>query len=128
MAKLTPERTKEIFLPNDPDRASVTIRYIKKGVRAELERDANSMVATARDGIFTPTIEFNPKKRRRMFYEALVVKWKGFQDQHSNELPCTVDNLEAFARESTDFHPWLVQESNKFIEEVEAEEIKAKGN
>lgn len=126
--KLTPERKKQLFIPNDPDKASVTIRYLKKGVRAELERDANSMVATAKDGIFTPTIEFNPRKKRRMYIEALVVEWSGFTDQHLNPLPCNVDNVELFAKEDPTFYPWLQKESDKFISEVEEEEIKAMGN
>lgn len=128
MAKLTPERTKKIYLPNDSDKANVTIRYLKRGVRAELERDSNTMVAVTRDGVFTPTIEFNPRRKRRMFLEALVVDWEGFTDQHLATLPCTVDNLELFAREDATFYPWLQKESDAFIVEVESEERKSEGN
>ena len=126
--KITPKRTKKVFLPKDPDKAFVEIIYLKPGVRSMIDQDSNTMTATQIDGEMLPMVEMNRKRKRHLFFKEVGETWGGFQDSHSNDLDLNVANMEIVHREIDNFYDWLQEESDKFNTEVEAKEKKAKGN
>lgn len=127
--RLTTRKEKKVFYPNDPDSAYVIIQYLKKGVREQIEQLTNTVTAQEdSDGEFGTVVEFNLNKKRKMFYEKLLVGWDGFFDIKGRAMKLTVANVEKVADELGGFYEWLQEISEDFIKEVEEEKDEELGN
>lgn len=126
--RLTAKKTKKVYLPKDPDKAWVEIRYLKKGVRVMIEQESNTMTATQKDGEMVPLLEMSRKRKRQLFFKELIEDLGGFMDQNANDLPPTLESYESITREIPNFYSWLQEESDKYVAEIEKEVKKSKGN
>jgi len=123
MPKLTTKKTKKVFYPDDPDKAWVEIKYLKKGVRDRIDSLSNEISARGTDGEQMETVvEFNLLKKRSLFFDEIIESWGGFLDSKERETKPTRKNIELFDKELGDLYSWLSEESETFIEEVETEE------
>jgi len=128
MARLTGKKTKKVFLPDDPDEAWVEIKYLKPGTRNLIDSLSNDISASGQEGVMETTINFNPVKKRRLFYEEAIEAWGGFMDKKGTQLKPTMKNIMFFDKELGNFYTWLQEEMEDFIQEVEAEAEEEKGN
>ncbi len=126
--RLTVEKKKQVYLPNDDDGAWVEIRYLKPGVRALIESQSNDVSASGSDGELETTVKFNLLKKRKLFLEKVIVSWGGFFDLRDKEMKVTPMNIEKVDNELDNFYSWLSEESDNFIEEVEEAQEAAEGN
>jgi len=123
MPKLTTKKTKKVFYPDDDDKAWVEIKYLKKGIRDRIESLSNDISARGTDGEEMETVvAFNLLKKRTLFFDEIIESWGGFIDVKGKETRPTRKNIERFDKELGDLYSWLSEESDIFVEEVEAEE------
>ena len=127
--KLTGRKEKKVFYPDDPDQAFVIIQYLKPGVREQIESLSNIVTAEeGADGEFGTKVEFNLSKKRKLFYEKLIVSWGGWQDVKGKEMKLNSNNVERVTDEISGFYLWLQETSDEFIDEVESEADTELGN
>ncbi len=117
--RLTEKKTKTVYLPDDPDGASVTIKYLKPGIRESIESQSNDISATGSGGDMETVVKFNLPKKRRLFLEAVIDGWAGFFDKKDRPLSVSPRNIGRVDEEIDNFYSWLQAESDMFIEEVE---------
>lgn len=122
--RLTNKKTKQVFLPNDQDGASVTIKYLKPGIRERIDSLSNDITASGVDGDMETTVKFNLLKKRKMFLEEVIDGWSGFFDSKGKELSVTAKNIGLVDNEIDNFYTWLFEESEFYIEEI-AEQLEA---
>ncbi len=101
--RLTAKKIKKIMLPDDSDKAWCEIVYLKPGVRTEIDQESNTMTAQNVDGEFTPMVEISRKRKRKMFFDAVLDSWGNFFDQHKNELDLNAANVELVRKEIPNF-------------------------
>jgi|LGOV01.1.fsa_nt_gb hypothetical protein len=128
MARLTSQKTKKVFRPDDEDGAWVEIKYLKKGVRNRISALSNDVTATGDSGEMATTIALNQTKKRRLFYENIIVKWGNFFDRKGNQVKPTLKNIMSFDEELGDLYEWLQEESEAYIIEVEDGAEEEQGN
>lgn len=130
MARLTKKITKRVNLPDDPDKAWVEIRYLKKGVRDRIESSATTYKGQLNEesGEVGTVITYNMSKKTRTFLEEVLIAWDNFYNPQDDKIKCTVDNALKYDDEVGGFVDWLKEESDKFNEEVDKEKEPAEEN
>jgi len=131
--RLAKRETRELFVPNDEDNASVKIKYLYKSERRRIEDRVNS-VAYERQGDSegTTRVDFSPYSRSFMIAEECITNWDGWFDVVGNAIPFNKQSIRDLAKftitedgETLDFLAWVEKHFDKLCSEVDREQEKA---
>lgn len=126
--RLTAERTKKVYVPDDSDGGFIVIRNLSMEEIARIEQE--HLVVTDNE------VRANKFAERDANYAKACLKdWGNMFDENGGEMKFTARNIErasAYAirvnEELKRFFEWVNEEREKFAEEVKAEEEKASKN
>ncbi len=118
---LTAKLEKTIDVPESD--ASITINYIKPGVMQDITNSAMKLTSAESDdsGGMKSSIAFNMSLKDRNIVRECMKGWTGFTGKSGSTLKFTQSALEDMMKESTEFVDFVVEEHEKYAEEVEGE-------
>jgi len=135
--RLSQEKTKRVYIPNDEDQGFVIIRNLEPDTIHRIESKTQDL---SMDGDNNQRFSYDPVEREDLMVEACFKGWGNLFDVSNKELKFTPGNLikaRKFIVIGTDekgeekkfrFFQWVESERLKFAEEVEAEKEVAEGN
>lgn len=132
--RLTTEKEKTVYVPNDPDGAFITIRALSKEKIAKIE--SKSSTTSLRD-TGDAQLEIDTYRRTNGIVIACLKDWGKFFDEKGKEMKFTrqnvmlAANLSVIIEKDEDpvrLYEWIEKEHDNFLEEVEKETKEAQGN
>lgn len=125
---ITAELTDTIDVPGS--KATITIRYIKPGVMKDITDQSMKLTSSETDdsGGMKSSIAFNMSKKDRDIVRTCMIGWSGFTGKSKATLKFSASALEDMIKESTEFVKFVVEEHQRFSEEVEGEQEEAAKN
>lgn len=97
MPRLSAKKTKVFFVPNDPDKGSITIRALS---REEMARIESNCVETIADDKGNASMRLNPYARANGIAAACLENWVNFYDEKGESLNYSPKNVVKAARMS----------------------------
>ncbi len=118
---LTAKISKTIDIPEIE--ASVTMGYVKPGIMQDITNTAMKLTSSESDDSkgMKANISFNMSLKDRMIVRECMEDWTGFKNKSGGKLKFSKAALEDMMKESTEFVDFVVEEQEKYAEEVEAE-------
>ena len=125
---LTSTRFKTIDIPGS--NASITIKYIKPGEMQDIVDSSMKLGSSESEGSASMqmNIKFNMSLRSRNIVRACMDSWSGFTNKSGGKLKFSAGALEDMIKESTEFVDFVVEEHEKYAEEIEGKEDEAEKN